>query len=239
MISVVIPVRNTNPIWVRIAVKSMIRQTLEPDEIIVVDDGSTDRSTICCLDQVGSWRGCKVLSLGKPSGISAAVNAGISASRNEIIARMDSDDFSLRGRLERQKRFLDDNPACDMVGCGVSFLVKGRFGWRVSGGKTHESVVTQRTALRSNWLVSHPTVMFRRESVEGIGGFDESPNCMVEDFEMWARMLVRGRRIMNVPDRLHLLRRHGDSYSANYPESAKAWTDRVLSRLGVGTMKFI
>lgn len=239
MISVVIPVRNTKPSWIRVSVKSIIRQTLKPDEIVLVDDGSTNKDTIDCLDEVGSWTACKIVRLARPSGISSAINAGISASRNGIIARMDSDDFSLRERFAMEFDFLKMRPWVDMVGCGVSFLVRKNIGWSVSGGKTHEPVVTQRSALRSNWLVSHPTVMFRRESVESLGGFDESPDCMVEDFEMWARMLVSGSRIENIPQRLHLLRRHGASYSANYPRSAKAWTDAVLSRLCMGNLKII
>jgi glycosyltransferase involved in cell wall biosynthesis len=111
-LSAVIPAYNREA-YLGEAIESALSQTRPPDEIIVIDDGSTDRTaeiarsfgkTVDCLSQSNQ-------------GIGAARNAGLHAARGNLIALLDSDDLWLERKLEIQTFFLQQHPEIDLVSC--------------------------------------------------------------------------------------------------------------------------
>src|SRR2546423_11626964 len=108
-VSVLLPVWNGEP-FLEQAMESILRQTLSSFELIVIDDGSTDR-TAAIAEEFASGDD-RVRVLRRPhEGLSAALNAGIAAVRGEYVARMDGDDISGPDRLRKQVADLDTHPA--------------------------------------------------------------------------------------------------------------------------------
>src|SRR5207237_10277673 len=113
-VSVLLPVWNGEA-FLEQAMESILRQTLSSFELIVIDDGSTDRSA--AIAEEFASRDPRMRVLRRPhEGLSAALNAGIAAARGEYVARMDADDISAPDRLRKQVAYLDAHPACVAVG---------------------------------------------------------------------------------------------------------------------------
>ncbi|MBD3321901.1 MAG: glycosyltransferase [Chitinivibrionales bacterium] len=117
LISVVMPACNGESTIER-AITSILTQT-DPDiELIVVDDGSGDRTGPILAHHAVQDHRIRILTLSH-GGIVQALNAGVEIARGRYIARMDSDDISLPGRLQRQCEHLDAHPTCGVVSCRV------------------------------------------------------------------------------------------------------------------------
>jgi glycosyltransferase involved in cell wall biosynthesis len=182
-VSVIIPTYNRAG-CLREAVDSVLSQELSGFELIVVDDGSTDATPQLLREYGGSLRVLRQ----ENRGVSAARNAGIAASRGELIAFLDSDDIWLSGKLACQVDFFRQNP--EILICQTEELwVKN--GQRVNPGRRHRKrggmIFEPSLAL---CLVSPSAVMLRRELFDRVGLFDEHlPAC--EDYDLWLRVCYR------------------------------------------------
>jgi glycosyltransferase involved in cell wall biosynthesis len=182
-VSVIIPTYNRGWI-VRDAIDAVLGQTYTDFELIVVDDGSTDR-TPQILDAYGDR--LRVIRQAN-QGVSAARNRGIAYSLGPLIALLDSDDIWLPGKLSVQVAFFKKNPAALICQTEEIWI---RNGLRVNPGKRHRkpSGMIFEPSLEL-CLVSPSAVMVRRELFEKVGLFDESlPAC--EDYDLWLRVGCR------------------------------------------------
>jgi len=216
MVSVIIPVHNTDPNWLEVAVISMKAQTLKGIQIILIDDASTNEATIQTLNKLDLDKDVEVIRLEKNAGISGALNIGIANSKFDIIARMDSDDWSLPQRLKLQYDYLIENPEVDLVGTNLEYLHWSGTEWVISGETQHPEIITKEIAKTSLWFLNHPTVMFRKSSVTSVGGYDVTLKGFAEDYELWIRMLRNGKELRNLPEKLLLLRLNPSSLSRNF-----------------------
>jgi glycosyltransferase involved in cell wall biosynthesis len=183
-VSVVIPVYNNAP-YIAAAVQSVLSQTRQPDEIIVVDDGSTD-GTAKALEQFrGEIRYVYQQNRGEP----AARNRGISESKYAFVAFLDGDDLWREDKLELQMRYLEEHPGCSLVYSDMStFDEKGEIDASVKT-RLRMSMPSGRIfpALFERSLFGSGTVIFRKTCVATVGNFDE--NLLVgSDYEMWLRI---------------------------------------------------
>jgi glycosyltransferase involved in cell wall biosynthesis len=180
LVSIIIPTRNRAAL-LPAAIDSVLSQTRQDFELIVVDDGSTD-DTHEVMRAYASHITCLRI---EPSGPSAARNCGIKAARADMIAFLDSDDCWLPRKLERQ---LDYHAARDDVMVSQTREVWIRNGVRVNARAKHR--------MRSGWIyeyclplciVSPSSVIIHRSAFERVGLFDESmPAC--EDYDLWLRI---------------------------------------------------
>lgn len=186
------------------AVTSIQAQSWSDWELIIVDDGSGDDSAgilekIAVSDQ-------RIRLLRRPhEGVVAASNAGFSIARAPLIARMDADDVSLPGRLAAQQRLLQEQPQLGAVSC------QARFGGdaRVAAGYAHHVAWTNRhitpEQIALNRFIDlpfpHPTLMYRRELVETLGGYRQGD--FPEDYEMVLRWIAAGVTIGKVNEVLY------------------------------------
>jgi glycosyltransferase involved in cell wall biosynthesis len=200
LISVILPCFNGGDTLER-AVKSVLAQTEKGFEFVIINDGSTD-GTARIMDRAAS-RDRRIRALHRPHrGIVAALNAGISASTGDYIARMDADDVSMPERLELQKAFLDTRPDVGLVASQV------RLNRRHKGNRGYAAYVNWTNTLLSHDEISlnqfvesplaHPSVMFRRSCVHAHGGYRQGP--FPEDYEMWLRWLGMGVRMEKLPE---------------------------------------
>jgi glycosyltransferase involved in cell wall biosynthesis len=182
-VSVIIPTYNRGWI-VRDAIDSVLGQTYADFELIVVDDGSSDR-TPPILDAYGDR--LRVIRQAN-RGVSAARNRGIGESSGTLIALLDSDDIWLPKKLAVQVDFFKRNPAALICQTEEIWI---RNGLRVNPGKRHRKpsgMIFERSL--ELCLVSPSAVMVRRELFEKVGQFDESlPAC--EDYDLWLRVGCR------------------------------------------------
>ncbi len=181
LVSVIIPTFNRAH-FLKEALSSVMAQTYRPLEVIVVDDGSTDKTP-----QVVSGYPVKYIK-GPRRGVAAARNRGIRASRGELIAFLDSDDLWLPEKVASQVRFFKENPGALAVQTEEIWLRKGR---RVNPRRRHRKPSGHffDRALEL-CLVSPSGIMLRREVFEEIGLFDEE-FFVCEDYELWLRLLSR------------------------------------------------
>jgi glycosyltransferase involved in cell wall biosynthesis len=168
-ISVIIPVYNGERFLAE-AIRSVLDQTLPPDEVIVVDDGSTDGSAALAGQVAG------VLVLRQPNrGVAAALNLGISHARGDLLGFLDADDRWRPDKLERQVEVLRANPELDMVfGYAQQFYQDGK-----QGGEAEETMIS--STMQAG--ISYCVMLIRREAFACVGAFVEDPG--IHDFLDW------------------------------------------------------
>jgi len=182
-VSVIIPTFNRD--WcLRDAIDSVLAQTFIDFELIVVDDGSTDR-TLEILSEYGD-RLRRIHQINR--GVSAARNCGIGVSTGRLIAFLDSDDLWLPEKLAVQTAFFELNRSALICQTEELWI---RNGMRVNPRKRHRkpSGLIFEPSL-TLCLVSPSAVMVRRELFNEVGLFDEQlPAC--EDYDLWLRVSCR------------------------------------------------
>ena len=182
LVSVVIPTYNRWPL-IADAIQSVLAQTFDAFELIVVDDGSTD-GTARLLSPCDSR--LKVLCQ-PPAGVAAARNAGVTMSRGKYIAFLDSDDLWSPAKLAVQASFMERNSGVHICQTEEIWI---RGGVRVNPKLRHRKPTGDifRSSLEL-CLVSPSAVMMTKELFYLAGGFDESfPVC--EDYDLWLRIAV-------------------------------------------------
>ena len=190
-VSTIIPTYN-RPDFLREALASVLAQTYQESEIIVVDDGSTNAAQDATRQVVQEFA-CVWLRpiryLFQPrQGVSAARNQGVAASQGELLAFLDSDDVWQPEKLARQLAFFETQPRAHICQTEETWI---RHGVRVNPHKKHRKPhgdIFVRSLARC--LVSPSAVMLRRELFDRVGGFDtQLPAC--EDYDLWLRISVQ------------------------------------------------
>lgn len=196
--SVLLPVHGTDdPAHFLVAANSVLDQTVMPDEVVVVGDGSVGDTLRDVLETVrdGSPVPFRFVELDGDRSLGLALREGVRACRHEWIARMDADDVAVSDRFERQLSYLCENPGVDVLGGHVAeFDTDPRQASRVREVPTDPERVRQIAQYRCP--VNHPTVMFRRSSVKRAGNYRGTTGCL-EDYDLWVRVLQNGGVIAN------------------------------------------
>ncbi|TND09759.1 MAG: family 2 glycosyl transferase [Bacteroidetes bacterium] len=182
----------------------MLAQSFRDWELLFINDGSTDGTGVIAAQYAEKDSRIRILTFSENRGIVAALNAGLSEAKGKYIARMDADDESHAGRLQKQFVFLEENPSTGLVSCKV-----------LHGGDSNEQ---QGYALYIDWInrlqepgaiflqrfvespFAHPSVMFRKELVDLFGGYRAGD--FPEDYELWLRWMDKGVRMARLPDLL-------------------------------------
>lgn len=207
-ISVVIPTYNRKNKLFR-ALQSVRNQTMEPDEVIVVDDGSIDNTESFIKNLCGSWPELKYIYQSN-QGPGAARNTGIRAAKGDYVAFLDSDDEWYPAKLEKQVSALDLNPmACLCFSDTEITFHNTKKSWKSRNwdrcgrwfGPALGITRGESCLLRSNTfakaqlqhgMISSPTqVLLRREHLIKYGGF-HSHFRLAEDYELWLRLSLHG-----------------------------------------------
>ncbi len=118
LVTVLMPMRNAEK-TLRCAIDSIRWQTEPRWELLIVDDGSTDRSKRIAAEAAAEDSRISVLDNIRQKGVAGSLNSGLGMARGQFVARMDSDDVSHPKRIETQYGFLRAHPAVDLVGAGV------------------------------------------------------------------------------------------------------------------------
>ena len=202
-ISVVLPTCNSET-YLEEAIDSLLAQTFEDFELLVVDDNSNDRTLALLADYQKKDPRISVIP-GPGNGLAAALNFGVRKARGEFIARMDADDIARDNRFQKQVEMLDANP--EVGACGTLFQ---QF---IDGNDLHVHMEKVRLSdLLYGCYIGHPTVMFRRQLFIDHELFYNEALRYSEDYELWSRA-IRFTKLGNVPENLLWYRRHSKSAS--------------------------
>jgi glycosyltransferase involved in cell wall biosynthesis len=182
-ISVIIPTFNRAALLAR-AIDSVLAQTWQDFELLVVDDGSSDNTA----EVIGGYGRRLTCIRQKNSGAAAARNTGIRAARADFLAFLDSDDWFIKNKLELQLAAMRANPGFLLSHTQEKWLRRGK---HLNQKKRHRKEGGDLFA-RSLELcvVGMSTIMARRQLFEQVGLFDESLPCC-EDYELWLRVAAR------------------------------------------------
>lgn len=212
-VSVVMGVYNSAP-WIRAALDSVLAQTRPVDEVIVVDDGSTDDTPSIVASYGGAVKYLQEEHRGRPHR-----NRGIRAARGVFVAFIDGDDYWQPQKLSMQLELLLANQLrwaiceADWVDAGTGKHV------RISSAPVQDGDILEALIL-NNFIVAS-TAVVARSVFEEVGYFNEAPDvAAVEDWDLWLR-IARRYPVGCVRKRLCMLRLHGDSFLAALPTAAR------------------
>lgn len=208
-VSVIMGVYNqTDKEALKLAVDSIINQTLTDFEFLIYDDGSLpevsdDICEICKCD-----RRIKLISSRDNKGLAFSLNACIDVAVGKYIARMDADDYSMPERLERQYDFLEANSEYGWCGCGaVLFDEKGDWGERIM-----PPIPEKKDFLKFSPYI-HPSVMYRSDILKDNGNYRVSKDTLrCEDYEIFMRLTQAGYKGYNLGQPLLKYREDNNSY---------------------------
>ena len=196
------------------ALSSITRQTLEDFELVAVDDGSTDTSFVILQAWASNDRRIHPISL-PHRGIVTALNTGLQACQAPYVARMDTDDRSHPKRLARQAAYLDAHPEVGVVSCCVVGFPEQevRQGFRIymdwlNALHTNEDI---RREMFVESPLPHPSVTFRRDLINRVGGYQE--HDWPEDYDLWLRLYLDEVLFSKLPEILLDWREHPDRLS--------------------------
>jgi O86/O127-antigen biosynthesis beta-1,3-galactosyltransferase len=178
-VSVLMCARNAER-YVDEAIQSILRQTHGDFELIVVENASTDRTWEVLNEHKDSR--LKLYRSQIPQ-LTFNLNLGLSHATGELIARMDADDVALPERLELQVQAMDNEAAVGVVGAWFEIFGLGATSKTVKLPLEDRDI---RKAMPFRFVFCHPAVMFRRELVVGLGGYQGFQYC--QDLELWLRI---------------------------------------------------
>ena len=198
--SLLVPVyHGDRPDYLQRAFRSAVDdQTVRPDQVVIIRDGPVRDELAQCLSelQASSPSPVTLVALERNGGLGPALDRGLAASRYDIVARQDADDVSMPNRFEVELPLMAN---ADIVGSGLLEFVTDTgetVGQRVP---PTDPAQIQRYA-RMHDPFNHPTVMYRKTAVLAAGGYGDLP--LMEDYALFARMLMGGARAVNVPEPL-------------------------------------
>lgn len=184
LVSVVIPTYNRGDLIAE-TIRSVLSQTYDAFELIIVDDGSTDNTG----EVVKSFPDARIKYIKtNNSGLPAAPrNRGYAESSGEFVAFLDSDDLWLENKLEKQVAAMRKDPSVGLVYCKCEFFGSDYRGARIFPGRGYSGCVFD-FITRGNFVPT-VSVLCRRVALETAGTFDESKKLRAfEDYELWIRI---------------------------------------------------
>ncbi len=214
LVSVVITAYNSEK-FLPEALDSVLNQTYQNFEMILVNDGSKDR-TLEILKEYQQKDSRIVIDDHENMGISKSANRALRLAKGNIVIRMDSDDVMMPNRIEEQVKFLQENPAVTMVSCDAEFInERGEtIGQQRMPG--YDKVEDTYEALKADKLIAcaHTGFAAYREKMLEVGGYNEKLKCVV-DLDLFTRMVEKGNVLIIIRKNLMRYRMHGTSVMAS------------------------
>lgn len=199
------------PEYLNQAIESIQTQTLSTNNFVLVCDGplTPELDAIINVKQHEMGDSLNVVRLAKNGGLGNALNEGIKHCKNELVARMDSDDIAYPDRCERQINVFNTHPNVSICSGIVEEFVATPEVVEVKRvpPEVHEEIV--KFAKKRNPF-NHPCVMYKKCAVEAVGSYQDF--YLLEDYYLWLRMLMAGYEGYNIQEPLLYMRAGSDMY---------------------------
>ena len=199
------------PEYLKQSIESIQAQTLSTNDFVLVCDGPLNEQldSVIATKQQEMGESLNVVRLAKNGGLGNALNEGIKHCKNELVARMDSDDIAYPNRCEKQIAVFNTHPEVSICSGIVEEFTTDP-----------NTVDTKRVPPETNAEIvefakkrnpfNHPCVMYKKSAVEAVGSYQDF--YLLEDYYLWLRMLMAGDQGYNIQESLLHMRAGSDMY---------------------------
>jgi glycosyltransferase involved in cell wall biosynthesis len=181
------------------ALESIYCQTLPPDRIVLVLDGPVGEDQHEVIGLYGSdARGpdLTIVALPSNSGLAQALNAGLAYCDGEFVMRMDSDDICMPDRLALQLAYIKEHPDTDIISSWASEFSVNEPTEKMKVSPTEHDALAM--ALRWRNVIAHSAILIRASTLARVGGY-RSDFGLLEDYDLWVRLITTGARFHVLP----------------------------------------
>lgn len=203
-ISVLLPVYEKDvPVYLDECLDSIVKQTVKPDEVVVVLDGPIPDALERVIESFDDSLNIVRVQIPENKGLGNALREGVSVAAGELIARVDADDISDRFRFEKQLSEFKADSTIDIVGTYID-----EFEADVATTKAQRVVPSEHNEIvkfaKLRCPVNHPSVMFKKSAVVQAGNYQDFFH--LEDYYLWIRMIMNNLKFKNIPEPLVYMR---------------------------------
>ena len=233
-LSVILPFHNPGKYFSG-AIDSILSQTFDDFELLLLDDASDDGSSEVASDFANRDSRIRIIRANSNLGLSRQLNRGIEESTGDFIARMDADDFALPNRFENQLSVFKTNPDIGICGCLVDEISQTgeETGYRWDLPTNHDQIVSLQF-IRCGF--NHPSVMFRKSVLIDHSLRYREDFKVAQDYELWIRLLQHANGY-NIQEPLLKYRRFPEQLSqASSPRKLEEVSEirgQILKLIGV------
>jgi glycosyltransferase involved in cell wall biosynthesis len=208
--------------WLREAIESILQQTFQSFELILVSSQASDEALRIASHYATQDQRIRMVESNVP-GIAPALNTGLAHTESPFIARMDADDRAHPLRLQKQIHFLNHHPEIAVVSCQTSIHPDTETGEGMRAFMEWQNrIIDPDDHFRNRFVespIAHPTVVFRRELISLYGEY--SNNGIPEDYELWLRWMSMGVHIHKLNEPLIEWRDHPERLSRTGTDYAR------------------
>lgn len=224
MISIGLPFYNSEK-YLSYAILSVINQSYDDWELILVNDGSTDHSLKIATKYSELDNRIRILDDGDNMKLPYRLNQIISESKGKYIARMDADDIMHPERLQKQFNFLNENSNYDLVSTGVISIDDNN---TVCGYRHVDKLYTDFNKIERAYPIVHPSILAKKSWYLRNKYNTSYPRC--EDFELWCRAISNhDLKLAVLPDLLYYYREEGNLFAdkliKSYADGFKVYSE--------------
>ena len=210
LVSVIMPLYNAEA-YLREAIDSILAQTYTNFELLLLNDGSSDKTEEICL----SYKDPRIkYHFHKNIGLAGTLNKGLDLSTGVYIARQDQDDIAHKKRFEKQVNYLETHASVILLGTWAKVFSDAEPFIKLHDHATHPAILKFDLMFDNPFV--HSTIMFRKKDIEQVGPYN-ADRSFFEDYELWSRFSQKGD-VANLQDVLLDYRHHdkGLSKSTSY-----------------------
>ena len=209
--SVIISIYNgDNPEYFKVAIDSILNQTIAPNEIVLIVDGPVSDELVSIIGEYQQSCKCfRPIFLEKNVGLGNALRIAVEVCSYNLIARMDSDDIAVNDRFEKQVIHFELDDSLGILGGAISEFIGNPH--NIIGKRVVPITDSEiRNYLKRRCPFNHVTVMFKKDEVVKAGNYQDW--FLNEDYSLWIRMLESGCKFGNIPDVLVRVRIDNETY---------------------------
>ena len=228
-ISVLLPIYyKESSVVIKKCLNSMLEQTIKPDEIVCALDDPSTNEIEQVVDNFRDSSGIKIVKCycKRGSGLGAVLNAGVQHCNCDYIARMDADDIAVPERLEKERDFLDENTAIDVVGSNIAEFETSPeeiIAYRNVPANDNEC----KNMLKRRDPINHMAAMYRRASVLKAGNYSKDMmSC--EDTYLWTAFYAAGLKFANIQENLIYVHAGREMYERRGGKKAYRYVKKAI-----------
>lgn len=196
------------PSYLKLAIESIINQTIITDDFVIIEDGELNSELeSIILEFESKYPFIHVHRRSENKGLGISLQEGVNYCKNEYIARMDSDDYSLPNRIEKQLEVM--KKGFDIVGTNIDEFEDNPDNILASK-KMPKSKAEIKSYFKFRNPFNHPSVMYKKSAVIAAGNYHDF--YRLEDYELWIRMLANGASCCNIQKSLVRMRVNNEFY---------------------------
>lgn len=219
--------KKENPLWFRQAVESVFNQSVLPNEVVIVQDGKLTPELYAVCDELKKNHAeIKYFPLTKNVGLGTALKYGVEVCKNELIARMDTDDIAVNNRFELQLQKFKEQPTLNICGGIIAeFYSNPEDEVSIRNVPYKQEEIVQYCKKRNPF--NHMTVMFKKSAVLAAGNYEDFP--LLEDYWLWYRMIKNKCNMCNL-DKILVKARIGNGMFERRSGWDYFYQERILYR---------